>query len=76
MQLAIHCDYFGDYFGRRKMRLDDPGAFRLTGIMGKSISRKRSFAVNIAGGDAESARGRLLSAATRLFCGDPRIPLW
>ena len=36
--------------------------------MGKSSSKKRSVAVSLAGGDDESARGRLLSAATRLFC--------
>lgn len=36
--------------------------------MGKSSTKKRIVADNIAGGDEESARGRLLSAATRLFC--------
>ncbi len=36
--------------------------------MGKSSTKKRVVAENIAGGDEESARGRLLSAATRLFC--------
>jgi AcrR family transcriptional regulator len=36
--------------------------------MGKSSSKKRSVAVSLASGDDESARGRLLSAATRLFC--------
>ena len=36
--------------------------------MGKSSSKKRSVAAALAGGDDESARGRLLSAATRLFC--------
>ena len=36
--------------------------------MGKSPSKKRSVAGSVAGGDDESARGRLLSAATRLFC--------
>ena len=36
--------------------------------MGKSSSKKRSVAVTLAAGDDESARGRLLSAATRLFC--------
>jgi AcrR family transcriptional regulator len=35
--------------------------------MGKSSSKKRSAAARAAG-DEESARGRLLSAATRLFC--------
>jgi AcrR family transcriptional regulator len=57
-----------DYFERRKMRLDDCGTVGLTGRMGKPSSRKRSAALNRAGGDDESARGRLLSAATRLFC--------
>ncbi len=36
--------------------------------MGKSSTKKRVVAENIAGGDEESARGRLLSAATQLFC--------
>ena len=36
--------------------------------MSKSSSKKRSVAAALAGGDDESARGRLLSAATRLFC--------
>ena len=36
--------------------------------MGKSSTKKRIVADNSAGGDEESARGRLLSAATRLFC--------
>src|SRR6266700_5489017 len=36
--------------------------------MGKSSSKKRSVAVSLAGGDDESARGRLLNAATHLFC--------
>src|SRR5258708_22928962 len=57
-----------DYFARRKMRLDDCAALRLTGVMGKSSSRKRSVAISLAAGDDETARGRLLSAATRLFC--------
>src|SRR6266404_8486915 len=35
--------------------------------MGKSASRKKSIAASVAGDD-ESARGRLLSAATHLFC--------
>jgi AcrR family transcriptional regulator len=37
--------------------------------MGKSVSRKKSVAARVAGDD-ESARGRLLSAATHLFCKD------
>jgi AcrR family transcriptional regulator len=36
--------------------------------MGRSSTKKRIVADNSAGGDEESARGRLLSAATRLFC--------
>jgi AcrR family transcriptional regulator len=50
------------------MRLDDCGAVGLTEVMGKSSSKKRSVAAALAGGDDESARGRLLGAATRLFC--------
>jgi AcrR family transcriptional regulator len=57
-----------DYFGRRKIRLDDSGTVGLTAPMGKSSSSKRSAAVSLAGGEDESARGRLLGAATRLFC--------
>jgi len=36
--------------------------------MGKSSTKKRVVAETIAGVDEESARGRLLCAATRLFC--------
>jgi AcrR family transcriptional regulator len=36
--------------------------------MGKSASRKKSAAAASAAGDEESARGRLLNAATHLFC--------
>src|ERR1700721_2907710 len=36
--------------------------------MVKASSKGRSVAKSLAGGDEESARGRLLSAATRLFC--------
>ena len=50
------------------MRLDECGAVRLTARMGKSSSKKISAAVSLAAGDDESARGRLLGAATRLFC--------
>jgi AcrR family transcriptional regulator len=50
------------------MRLDDCAAFRLIGVMAKSPSKKRSVAVSLVGGNDESARGRLLGAATRLFC--------
>ncbi len=36
--------------------------------MGKSASKKKPVAAAISAGDDESARGRLLSAATHLFC--------
>ena len=36
--------------------------------MGKSSSKKKSAAATLAAGDDESARGRLLGAATYLFC--------
>src|SRR6266436_9684627 len=36
--------------------------------MGKSVSKKKSVAAATAAGDEESARGRLLNAATHLFC--------
>jgi AcrR family transcriptional regulator len=38
--------------------------------MGKSASKKKSIAATPVAGDDESARGRLLSAATHLFCKD------
>ena len=38
--------------------------------MAKSASKKKSTAAALAAGDDESARGRLLSAATHLFCKD------
>jgi AcrR family transcriptional regulator len=49
------------------MSLDDCRAVGLTARMGKASSKKRSVAASHAGDD-ESARGRLLSAATHLFC--------
>src|SRR3977135_3655079 len=49
------------------MSLDDCRAAGLTARMGKASSKKRSVAASHAGDD-ESARGRLLSAATHLFC--------
>jgi AcrR family transcriptional regulator len=52
------------------MRLDDLVAFRLTAAMRKPASKKRSIAARPVAGDDESARGRLLTAATRLFCKD------
>ena len=36
--------------------------------MGRTSSKKRTVAAGLADSDDESARGRLLSAATRLFC--------
>src|SRR5476651_293718 len=57
-----------DYFQRSKMRLDDPGAVGLTEQMGKSALKRKPAAAALAAGDEESARGRLLNAATRLFC--------
>jgi len=36
--------------------------------MGKPVSKKKAVVVARAAGDEESARGRLLNAATRLFC--------
>jgi AcrR family transcriptional regulator len=57
-----------DYFRRRKKRLDAHGTVGLTERMGKAPSKARSVAVSVGGSDDESARGRLLSAATRLFC--------
>jgi AcrR family transcriptional regulator len=61
---------YRDYLARRKMRLDAYATVGLTAAMGKSSSKKRFVAASLAGGDDESARGRLLSAATRLFCKD------
>jgi len=63
---AIACHR--DYFERRKMRLDDSGTVGLTDDMSKAASKKRAVAVTLASGEEESARGRLLGAATRLFC--------
>ena len=57
-----------DYFERMKMRLDENAAVRFTARMGKSSSKKKSTAATLAPGDDESARGRLLGAATHLFC--------
>jgi len=57
-----------DYFERMKMRLDENAAVRFTARMGKSSSKKKPAAASLAAGDDESARGRLLGAATHLFC--------
>lgn len=42
--------------------------FDLLTPMGKSVSKKKQVAAAPSAGDDESARGRLLSAATHLFC--------
>jgi AcrR family transcriptional regulator len=57
-----------DQFARSKMRLDECDPVGLTEAMGKTFSKARSATARHDAGDDESARGRLLSAATRLFC--------
>jgi AcrR family transcriptional regulator len=52
-----------------KKRLAENHAVRFTAVMRKSTSKKKSAAA-LGAADEESARGRLLSAATRLFCKD------
>src|SRR6266481_3859624 len=42
--------------------------FDLLTRMGKSVSKKQAVAAALAANDEESARGRLLNAATHLFC--------
>src|SRR5712671_6031079 len=42
--------------------------FDLLTRMGKSVSKKQAVAAALAANDEESARGRLLGAATHLFC--------
>src|SRR5215216_3101640 len=42
--------------------------FDLLTRMGKSISKRKAVAAALSANDEESARGRLLNAATRLFC--------
>src|SRR3979411_1967054 len=42
--------------------------FDLLTRMGKSVSKKQAVKAVAAAGDEESARGRLLNAATHLFC--------
>ena len=63
MHLRVACDQFA----RSKMQLEPDGPVGLTEAMGKPSSKKRAAAPHDAG-DEESARGRLLSAATYLFC--------
>ena len=51
------------------MRLDDVIAFRLTDAHAQACFEEAfRLAQRLAAGDDESARGRLLGAATRLFC--------
>jgi AcrR family transcriptional regulator len=64
MQLALP----NDYFERTKKLLADFTAVRFTERMAKSVSKKQAVAASLAMSDEESARGRLLGAATRLFC--------
>jgi AcrR family transcriptional regulator len=72
MQIADHRDYFersSKGLEPENNWLDDRGTVRLSEDMGKSsTTKKRVVAASLAGGDDESARGRLLGAATRLFC--------
>jgi AcrR family transcriptional regulator len=72
MQIADHRDYFersSKGLEPGNNRLDDRSTVRLSDDMGKSsTAKKRVAAASPAAGDDESARGRLLSAATRLFC--------
>jgi AcrR family transcriptional regulator len=59
------------FWAQKDSGLDDLAAVRLTAPMvktGKSIAKKKATAAHGAGSDDESARGRLLSAATYLFC--------
>jgi AcrR family transcriptional regulator len=51
-----------------KMRLDDCATVRSTRRMARAVSRKQAIAASLLTSDEESARGRLLGAATRLFC--------
>src|SRR5260370_9034453 len=57
-----------DYFERMELRIEENGAVRFTARMGKCSSKKKPAEATLAAGDDESARGRLLGAATHLFC--------
>jgi AcrR family transcriptional regulator len=57
-----------DQIPRTNMRLDACDLVGLTASMSKSPARGRSAAARHEAGSEESARGRLLSAATHLFC--------
>jgi AcrR family transcriptional regulator len=59
------------FWAQKDSGLDDFPAVGLTGPMGKtgkSLPKKKAATVHAGAGDDESARGRLLSAATHLFC--------
>jgi AcrR family transcriptional regulator len=64
----MHLRFGSDQFARSKMQLEPSEPVGLTEAMGKPSSKKRSTATPHDAGDDESARGRLLSAATYLFC--------
>jgi AcrR family transcriptional regulator len=64
----MHLRCLCDQFARSKMQLEPSGPVGLTAAMGKPSSKRRSAAAPHDAGDEESARGRLLSAATYLFC--------
>src|SRR6202789_2136219 len=64
----MHLRFPSDQFARSKMQLEPNGPVGLTGAMGKPFSKRRSVAAPHDAGEDESARGRLLGAATYLFC--------
>jgi AcrR family transcriptional regulator len=64
----MHLRRLCDQFARNKMQLDTNEPVGLTAAMGKPSSKRRSASAPHDAGDEESARGRLLSAATYLFC--------
>jgi AcrR family transcriptional regulator len=64
----MHLRCLCDQFARNKMQLDTKEPVGLTAAMGKPSSKRRSASAPHDAGDEESARGRLLSAATYLFC--------
>src|SRR5262249_14023818 len=57
-----------DQFARSKMKLATREPVGLTAAMGKPSSKRRAAPARHDAGDDESARGRLLNAATYLFC--------
>jgi AcrR family transcriptional regulator len=64
----MHLRRWPDQIARTKMRLDEAMPVGLTAVMNKSSSKRRISAARHDTSDEESARGRLLSAATYLFC--------